>query len=445
MNVEVAGVLADTEKYVRRYISLTGAESCAIALWTFHTHAFDATDITPYVSITSAEMESGKTRLLETLRHIVARPWFTGRVTAAVLARKIDKETPTLLLDESDAAFNGDKEYAEVLRGVLNSGYERGGVSSICVRRGNEISYADLSTFCPKAIAGIGRLPDTVASRSIPIRLKRKAPGENVERMYRRDIGDVAEPIRQSLENLAAFHSDRLSDARPQLPAELRDRTADVWEPLFAVADLAGGDWPNRARAAASELSGRGSEVSETIGVELLWGCYHAFGNPEDGEPLDKLPTKELIAELCADDEAPWSTWSKGHPITPRALANLLGKFGIRSRSIRVSEDETPKGYLREAFEDAWKRYLRPLPPDLSATTPQPASLSEKQAFSIRNTNSGVADEKGPDSVWIEACGGVAAETGGCREMDGLQARERAFLADLQQLVDSGEARWVEP
>jgi Protein of unknown function (DUF3631) len=262
VNVEVASVLADTEKYVRRYISLTDAESCAIALWTLHTHAFDATDLTPYVSITSAEMESGKTRLLETLRHIVARPWFTGRVTAAVLSRKIDKETPTLLLDESDAAFNGDKEYAEVLRGVLNSGYERGGVSSICVRRGNEISYADLSTFCPKAIAGIGRLPDMVASRSIPIRLKRKAPGENVERMYRRDIGDVAEPIRQWLENLAAFHSDRLSDARPQLPAELRDRTADVWEPLFAVADLAGGDWPNRARAAASELSGRGSEVS---------------------------------------------------------------------------------------------------------------------------------------------------------------------------------------
>ncbi|NDU79608.1 DUF3631 domain-containing protein, partial [Actinomadura sp. DSM 109109] len=144
-----------------------------------------------------------------------------------------------------------------------------------------------------------------------------------------------------SLENLAAFHSDRLSDARPQLPTELGDRTADVWEPLFAIADLAGGDWPARARAAALKLSGRGSEVSETIGVELLWGCYHGFGNPEDGEPLDKLPTKDMISELCADDEAPWSTWSKGHPITPRALANQLGKFGIRSRSIRMPDGST--------------------------------------------------------------------------------------------------------
>ena len=100
MNIEVAGALADAERFVRRYIAVADAESCAIALWAFHTHAFDATDITPYLSITSAEMESGKTRLLEVLRHIVARPWFTGRVTAAVLARKIGKETPSLLLDD---------------------------------------------------------------------------------------------------------------------------------------------------------------------------------------------------------------------------------------------------------------------------------------------------------------------------------------------------------
>ena len=288
-------------------------------------------------------------------------------------------------------------------------------------------------------------MPDTVASRSIPIRLKRKAPGEAVERFYRRDIGDVAEPVRQSLENLAAFHSDRLSDARPQLPTELRDRTADVWEPLFSIADLAGGDWPTRARAAALELSGRGSEVSETIGVELLWGCYYGFGNPEDGEPLDKLPTKYLIAALCTDDEAPWSTWSKGHPITARALANQLGKFSIRWDQFAWRTISTPVASHREAFRDTWKRYLRPLPPDLSATTPQPSPLSEKQIISIRHTNSGVADEKGPNSAWIDTCGGVADKTGGCKEIDGLQANERTLLADLQQLVDSGEAHWVEP
>ena len=75
----------------------------------------------------SPEKRSGKTRLLEVLALIVARPWFTGRVTAAVLVRKLAKETPTLLLDESDAAFAAEKEYAAALRGILNAGYRRGG------------------------------------------------------------------------------------------------------------------------------------------------------------------------------------------------------------------------------------------------------------------------------------------------------------------------------
>jgi hypothetical protein len=172
----VALALDDVAAFVRRYVVVGDTQAVAIALWAFHTHAFAAAATTPYLSITSAEMESGKTRLLETLELVVARPWFTGRATPAVLARKIDKEAPTLLLDESDAAFQGDREYAEVLRGVLNSGHRRSGRTSICIGQGAAMSYVDLSTFCPKAIAGIGKLPDTVASRSIAIRLKRKAP-----------------------------------------------------------------------------------------------------------------------------------------------------------------------------------------------------------------------------------------------------------------------------
>ena len=194
---DVAATLDAVAELVRRYVVLTRAQLVAVVLWTFHSHAFDAADATPYLSITSAEKESGKTRLLEVLELLVARAWFTGRVTAAVLARKVDKETPTLLLDESDAAFGGEREYAEVLRGILNSGHRRGGRSSLCVGQGAAISYVDLSTFCPKAIAGIGELPDTVGSRSIPIRVKRKAPDESVERFRRREAAAAAEPLFQ--------------------------------------------------------------------------------------------------------------------------------------------------------------------------------------------------------------------------------------------------------
>ncbi len=264
-------LLAELAAFARTYVVLSEAQGVAVALWIVHTHAFDAADATPYLSVTSAEKESGKTRLLETLELLAARPWLTGRVTAAVLARKVDAEKPTLLLDESDASFNGEKEYAETLRGMLNTGHRRGGRSSLCVGQGADITYADLSTFCPKAIAGIGDLPDTVASRSIAIRLKRKALDERVERFRRREAEEVAEPLFRWLASWSEHHVDELASARPELPeAQLSDRACDCWEPLFGIADLAGGDWPQRARAAAVEMAARGREKSTSLGVQWL-------------------------------------------------------------------------------------------------------------------------------------------------------------------------------
>ena len=180
-------------------------------------------------------------------------------------------------------------------------------------------------------------------SRSIPIRLKRKAPGEEVERFRHRLAAILADPIHQSLATLGEFHAPRLEDARPDLPAELPDRAADGWEPLIAIADLAGGNWPVRARSAAVELSGREVIDEGSIGVQLLADCRQAFGE------RDRLSTKDLISALTSDEEAPWGTWHKGSPISPRSLAGLLTAFAIRSRSIRTDDGTTPKGYVRDS------------------------------------------------------------------------------------------------
>jgi hypothetical protein len=270
-------------------------------------------------------MESGKTLLLETMEVIVARPWLTGRVTVAVLARKVDKERPTLLLDESDAAFKGDREYAETLRGILNTGHRKSGKASVCVGQGANIGYADLSPFWPKVIAGIGDLPSTVASRSIPIRLKRRAPDEPVERWRRRDVQESAEPLYQALASLGEHYVDRLADARPALPRELPDRAADVWEPLLAIADLASGEWPEKARAAARHLMGRRTTDHEAIGVQLLADCWAAFnGN-------NRLSTKDLRERLLADEEAALF-----------ARASSLARRGISASSTGRSGRSTP-------------------------------------------------------------------------------------------------------
>lgn len=347
-----SGLLDELVSFVRTYVSLSEVQAVAVALWILHTHAFEAADTTPYLSIGSAEKGSGKTRLLETLELLVAKPWYTGRVTAAVLARKVHAEGPTLLLDESDAAFNGDETYSEGLRGMLNSGHRRGGKTSVCVGQGANISYTDFGTFAPKAIAGIGVLPDTVAHRSIRVEMKRKRPDEPIARFRHRDTVAAAEPLRTQAGEWASAHVEELTEARPEVPRELDDRAADGWEPLLAIADLLGGECPARARAAALELSGGEAREDDSIGVRLLADVRRVFD--ENG---DRITSAALIERLVADEDAPWGDW-RGKPITSRALARILKRFGIQSRSIRIDDGTTPKGFRREQFEDAWKRYL---------------------------------------------------------------------------------------
>ena len=220
-------------------------------------------------AISSAEPGSGKTLLLEVLALLVPRPWLTGRTTAAVLPRKIEAVTPTLLLDESDTAFRGDKDYAAALHGILNTGYKRSGASTVCVGQGANIDFRDFSTYCPKAFAGIGQLPDTVRARSFAIRLE-KIADEQVEEFDEEDAEPAAAALCDRLEGFALRGVDQLRGARPERPAGLSPRTKEISRPLLAIAELAGGEWPVMARRALAELGGAGVTEDESIGVELL-------------------------------------------------------------------------------------------------------------------------------------------------------------------------------
>lgn len=361
-------LLRDVAGFIRCYVVLTGAQLVALALWVLHTHAIEAAQTTPYISVSSAEKECGKTRLLEVLDLLVARPWLTGRTTAAALARKTDAEQPTLLLDESDAAFKGEKEYAETLRGLLNSGYRRGGKTTVCVGQGANINTRDFSTFAAKAIAGIGDLPDTVASRSIRVLLKRRTAAEHVERFRRATADATATGLRERLADWAEQHESALAIAEPLTPDELGDRSAECWEPLLAIADLAGQEWPARARSAAVVLSARSDESSPSTGVLLLGAIRAALRGREN------VPTDELLDDINGNDELPFGGWAPSG-LTPRRLAALLKPYEVRPGKWRDG-DKTARGYVRDAkLEDAFARWLPPSPqeaPQAPHTTNQP-------------------------------------------------------------------------
>jgi hypothetical protein len=310
----LADVLRDVCPFIRRHVVLTPDQIVLITLWIAHTHVIEAADYTPYLHVTSATKETGKTRLLEVLKLLVAHPWYTARVSPAVLLRKIDAEHPTLLLDEGDAAFNGEKEYAEALRGLLNTGYQRNGTASLCVGQGKRITYKDFSTFSPKAIAGIGNLPDTVTSRAIRIELKRRKKDEIVQKFRERDAQQEVHRIRESLVMCLRRESilDALRAARPVMPEGLRDCAEDVSEPLLAIADLAGGGWSKAARKAVVAIMGTTPE--QDLNIELLADIFDVF---EDAG-ADFIASTEMAKSLAALESRPWGDWH-GKAITTRS------------------------------------------------------------------------------------------------------------------------------
>jgi len=346
----LAAALDAVEVFLSRYVAFERREQAtALGLWVAHTHSIAAFDASPYLAVTSVERQSGKTLLLDLLELLVARPWRAVLPSDAVVFRKIDQEGPTLLLDEADAIFGRAADRYEGLRALLNAGNRRGTKVPRCAAFGAELVEFDV--FCPKAIAGIGELPTTVADRSIPIRLRRRnRRTEPVERFRRREVEPAAVELVTALR--AALAEDELRAARPELPVELSDRAADGWEPLLAIADAAGEAWGRRARLAAVALQGSGMLDVESEGIRLLCDVHAVF----DEQGVERLGTAELLAALCADEGAPWGDY-RGRTLSPHRLASLLRQYGIRSAQ-RRDNGPAVRGYERADFADAWERYL---------------------------------------------------------------------------------------
>jgi hypothetical protein len=409
--------------YIRRYVSASESQLTVLALWAVHTHLISEIVCTPYLAITSAEKQSGKTRLLDVLKTLVKNPWLTGQVSPAVLFRTVDKKQPTLLLDESDAAFNGDKEHAEALRGILNTGYHLGGVASRCV--GKNFDTKDFSTFCPKAIAGIGKLPSTVADRAIPIKLKR-APKGTVKKFRERDVELEAFDIRTSIERFADASKTTVAFARPSLPDELSDRQQDATECLVAIADLAGGDWPSLARTSLTSLCVEAQGNDDSVGHVLLSDIRQVF----DASGSDRISSTDLAKALAEIETSPWAEWSKGQPISANKVAKLLKRYGVEPECLRIGV-KTPRGYTRQRFEEPWTLYLRPQSATVqqiglipnnettyaipeSATLPEPVALQKCEKPNRNAACCSVALPGHPEATYTTDSEGPGCTCGQC-------------------------------
>ena len=255
---------------------------------------------------------------------------------------------PTILFDEADTFFKDKPD----LQGMVNAGYKKGGFVLRSEAKGNSFEPKAFSVFCAKSVAGIAlvkHLPDSTMSRGIVFNMRRKLKHEKVERLRHADPS-VFTAIAAKLVRFAEDYVDQVRAVRPVLPEELSDRAQDNWEPLLAIASCAGPAWVARATAAALKLSG---DTTASTGNELLADIQRILAKSR----TDRIRSADLIVALCADAEAAWATFNNGRPLTPRQLSKLLSVYGISPKTVRQGK-ETPKGYDKSQFEDAFARYL---------------------------------------------------------------------------------------
>lgn len=345
-------LLDEIESFLSRFVAYPSEHArIAHVLWIAHTHRMEAWESTPRIAFLSPEPGSGKSRALEVTELLVPRPVHAVNTTPAYLFRKVADEagTPTVLYDEIDTVFGPRAKDNEEIRGLLNAGHRKGAVAGRCVVRGNIVDTEELAAYCAVALAGLDDLPDTLMSRSVVVRMRRRAPDEFVEPFRHRLHAPEGVALRDALGEWSA--SSPAGDW-PVMPNGVEDRDADVWEALLSVADTAGGEWPERARCAAVTLVTAAKSAPPSIGVRLLEDLRKVFSDSDE----DHLFTEDILDALIAMELAPWAD-IRGKSLDARSLARRLAKYEVKPRTVRVG-DRTSKGYARADLADVWSRYV---------------------------------------------------------------------------------------
>ncbi len=392
-------LLNELRNFIRRFCVFPDEQALtAVTLWAAHAHMIENFYTTPRLALLSPDPQSGKTRVLEVLDLLVPESMFSLNASPAAIFRCLDQGQITLLFDEVDSIWSGKgrDDNHEDLRSLLNAGYKRGATIPRCVGPKHEVKH--FTVYCAVALAGIGELPDTIMSRSIVIKMRRRAPDEVIEQFRIRTEVPVGNRLRQRIANWAACVGTNTD--WPEMPESVVDRNAELWEPLLIVADAAGGAWPETARTACTALIKSAEDRRVSLGIRLLGDLRTIFKKARalsSAYILDALTS----AHMGLDDDAPWADL-RGNPINARKLASLLKPYGIKSKKVSVDGSKL-QGYQREDLWDTWQRYLPP-PKSESVEPMEPEELegvveSNPTCFEVPDTVPGVPDStaKVPD------------------------------------------------
>lgn len=353
--VDASALLSELCATLKSLVVVPQHSEVAIALWTIMTYLIEPAEdpqcinTAPILSINSPDRQCGKSTVKAILALIVARPKTVSNLSDAVLYRIMEAQQPTLLIDEADT-FIASRPF---MIGILNDGYTPTG--TVMRMGGNGFQQLEeFSTWGAKSIIGIGGLPETLSSRCIHIRMKRKHPDEHVTRLgvFTRQDPEYFLNLRRKILRFVIDNRAEIEAFNPELIHQLDDRQQDNWDPLLKIASVAGQEWINRTVEAAITMKPVYLEESNE-GILLLEDLYDLFVQKR----TDRLTTDEILAALNTDELKPWFYKNYRKGISPRELAGLLKPYDVRPRDIRQS-GKVMKGYVLQDLQDPFLRYL---------------------------------------------------------------------------------------
>lgn len=349
--VDGADLLDALAAEYRKFIVLPAHADVVLALWTLHTYSWESCEYSPIIAITSPVRACGKSRVLDVLEKLAHKPFRTGNMSEPVLFRVLASRKPSVLIDEFDTI---PEDRRDALANILKHGFHLSG----CVHRIEgeaKKEVVEFKVFGPKALACIklSTLDGATVSRCINIRMQRKKSELKVARLRRYDGSEWQRKcLRWTNDN-----REHIEPATAEMPNALDDREQDIYEPLFVLANLAGGDWPEKIRNAALALCGESADATQDAAVQLLGWIKTYF--TETG--TDKVTSAVLVKWLNEREDAPFSTWSNSRGIGQNDIRRHLAGFEIRPNTIRIGA-QTAKGYAYAWFEDAFASYLAETP-----------------------------------------------------------------------------------
>jgi hypothetical protein len=344
--------------HIARYVVFNRPEhEVVVVLWVMHTWVVDLFDFTPYLYLHSPVMRCGKTQVHRVVEPLVKNPLRTCNISESALFREIADSRPTLLWDEIDSIFGNRKasEANEDKRALLNAGYERGIMAIRMERSGSGFKKITYDPFCPKILAGIGHLPETIVDRSIPILIHRKLRTQSCEKYRRRDR-DLAKPIYDSLKTWSANPEllKTLRASRPQMPDYLSDRQEDIWEPLLAIADSIGSDVPRLASEAARALCDNNQDEGSGSHTTYLAAIRKAVGEQSritSADLIDRLWKAEVLPSRLMEEEEP-NRKKIGH-----WLSKLIKSYGGKPARQLDFDGQNARGYEAAELKETFDRY----------------------------------------------------------------------------------------